>query len=102
MQQIEPPRVVLSIENSAEARRMRHISLALLFGMLAATTGPIIAEPWPSGAEDEPQFGPIENPSSPLPARGYQPRPCGFDLNHNGIIGEPADCNVCDASLVAG
>jgi hypothetical protein len=28
--------------------------------------------------------------------RGYQSRPCGFDLNFNGVVGEPADCNVCD------
>ncbi len=28
--------------------------------------------------------------------RGYVSRPCGFDMNRNGIIGEPADCNVCD------
>ena len=25
---------------------------------------------------------------------GYISRPCGFDINDNGIIGEPADCNV--------
>ena len=29
-------------------------------------------------------------------AAGYTPRPCGFDLNRNGIVGEPADCHVCD------
>lgn len=28
--------------------------------------------------------------------RGYNPRPCGFDLNRNGITGEAADCRVCD------
>ena len=28
--------------------------------------------------------------------RGYVSRPCGFDMNRNGIVGEPADCNVCD------
>jgi hypothetical protein len=28
--------------------------------------------------------------------RGYHARGCGFDLNHNGIFGEPADCHVCD------
>ncbi len=28
--------------------------------------------------------------------RGYVPRACGFDMNRNGIIGEPADCDVCD------
>ena len=28
--------------------------------------------------------------------RGYRARACGFDLNFNGIVGEPADCNICD------
>jgi hypothetical protein len=37
--------------------------------------------------------------SSALAAtRGYVSRPCGFDLNHNGVIGEPADCNICGQS----
>ena len=30
--------------------------------------------------------------------RGYQQRACGFDMNGNGIVGEPEDCNVCDGS----
>ncbi len=30
--------------------------------------------------------------------RGYVPRACGFDMNRNGVVGEPADCNVCDGS----
>jgi hypothetical protein len=29
-------------------------------------------------------------------ARGYRARACGFDANHNGIFGEPADCHLCD------
>ncbi|MFH1811648.1 MAG: Ig-like domain-containing protein [Pseudomonadota bacterium] len=32
----------------------------------------------------------------PVPARGYTQRPCGFDMNHDGIIGGPEDCDVCD------
>ncbi len=28
--------------------------------------------------------------------RGYVRRACGFDMNRNGIVGEPADCHVCD------
>ncbi len=32
--------------------------------------------------------------------RGYVPRACGFDMNRNGIVGEPADCHVCDGSTV--
>jgi len=28
---------------------------------------------------------------------GYQPRACGFDLDDDGVLGEPTDdCNVCD------
>src|SRR5262245_52206611 len=27
---------------------------------------------------------------------GYLSRPCGFDMNRNGIFGEAADCHVCD------
>lgn len=27
---------------------------------------------------------------------GYVERPCGFDLNDDGIIGGPEDCSVCD------
>jgi hypothetical protein len=34
--------------------------------------------------------------SSALLGRGYHARACGFDLNHNGIAGEAADCHVCD------
>lgn len=29
-------------------------------------------------------------------ASGYIPRPCGFDLNDNGILGQPADCQICN------
>ncbi len=32
------------------------------------------------------------------PLRGYIPRACGFDMNRNGIIGEPADCRVCNGT----
>src|SRR5688500_8654988 len=35
-------------------------------------------------------------PLAEAQTRGYQSRPCGFDLNFNGVVGEPADCNVCD------
>lgn len=27
--------------------------------------------------------------------KGHRARGCGFDLNFNGVIGEPADCQVC-------
>ncbi|MBV8199428.1 MAG: hypothetical protein JOZ15_02285 [Acidobacteria bacterium] len=39
----------------------------------------------------------MTNGNSPaMLGRGYHARACGFDLNHNGIFGEPADCHVCD------
>ena len=28
--------------------------------------------------------------------KGYQPRPCGFDMNRNGVVGELADAKVGD------
>ena len=28
--------------------------------------------------------------------KGYVPRPCGFDMNRNGVLGEPADRRVGD------
>ncbi len=34
--------------------------------------------------------------------RGYQPRACGFDMNRNGIVGEPEDCHVCNGGLTDG
>ncbi|NVB40676.1 LamG domain-containing protein [Pseudenhygromyxa sp. WMMC2535] len=37
-------------------------------------------------------------PASPLPERGYNTRACGFDLDRDGIVGEPEDCNLCDGS----
>ena len=33
---------------------------------------------------------------SPAGPRGYEGRPCGFDMNRNGVVGEPGDCNVGD------
>jgi hypothetical protein len=30
------------------------------------------------------------------PGIGYQPRACGFDLDDDGVVGEPADCRVCN------
>ncbi|MEM8994580.1 MAG: hypothetical protein AAGF23_07285, partial [Acidobacteriota bacterium] len=29
---------------------------------------------------------------------GYQPRACGFDLDDDGVVGEPEDCRVCDGA----
>ncbi|MEM6795659.1 MAG: hypothetical protein AAF725_16910, partial [Acidobacteriota bacterium] len=33
-----------------------------------------------------------------LPSKGYQARPCGFDMDRDGLFGEPEDCNVCDGA----
>jgi len=30
------------------------------------------------------------------PTRGYVSRACGFDTNHNGVVGEAGECNYCD------
>ncbi len=48
----------------------------------------------------------IPAPTPPLPApppaflsqAGYTSRPCGFDMNRNGVLGEAADCLVADGS----
>ena len=37
-------------------------------------------------------------PPPPAAGVGYHARPCGFDLNHNGIVGEATDCHVGDGS----
>jgi len=31
-----------------------------------------------------------------LASPGYEARPCGFDLDRNGVIGEAADCRICN------
>lgn len=39
------------------------------------------------------------SPDPPLVAGlGYEPRACGFDLDRDGIVGEPEDCNLCDGT----
>ncbi len=35
---------------------------------------------------------------APKAGVGYQPRACGFDLDDDGIAGEPEDCRVCDGT----
>lgn len=44
--------------------------------------------PWPDDAA----------PAEPLGGVGYEARACGFDLNGNGVRGEPDDCRVCDGT----
>ena len=34
--------------------------------------------------------------TDPGPVKGYDPRPCGFDLDDDGRVGEPEDCRICD------
>ena len=37
------------------------------------------------------------------PDRGFSARTCGFDMDRDGIFGEPEDCHVCDGTtLVSG
>ena len=38
------------------------------------------------------------DPNYGAPSRGYKARACGFDMNRNGIIGEPADATVGDGN----
>ena len=38
------------------------------------------------------------DPNYGAPSRGYSARACGFDMNRNGVIGEPADATVGDGS----
>ncbi|HET6585334.1 MAG TPA: hypothetical protein VFG69_17870 [Nannocystaceae bacterium] len=40
----------------------------------------------------------IEPQPLDLPPRGYQPRPCGFDFDHDGIVAEAGECDICDGS----
>ena len=40
--------------------------------------------------------GPVSVSSPTTPERGYHARPCGFDLDHDGVVGEPEDCRLCD------
>ena len=102
MQQAQRLLLTNLIGTSRRASRMWLLGMPLFFGILTAYASPMAARSENSEGTELLQLGPIENPSSALPARGYQSRPCGFDLNHNGVIGEPADCNLCDASQVSG
>ena len=61
-------------------------------GATAAASTPAAAGS-PADRRKRPKSG---GPS--LPPRGYQARGCGFDRNHNGVFGEPADCNICNGS----
>ncbi len=63
-----------------------------IIGVALALTGCCMAacSPPPSVSSEK-----VILSSLPL-ERGYVPRACGLDMNRNGIIGEPADCNVCD------
>lgn len=83
--------------------RKRYVSALLVLSIIYAIPGALASESGPEASSDLPtEAGPIENPISTAPPRGYQSRPCGFDMNQNGIVGEPEDCHVCDASLVGG
>ncbi len=102
MQQAQRLLLVSVVVRSKRASRMWLLWLPLFFCILTAHSSPMAAGSENSEDTELLQLAPVDNSSSALPARGYQSRPCGFDLNHNGVIGEAADCNVCDASQVSG
>ena len=56
--------------------RNTRITITALICLAASSSAPLFA--------DEP--------------RGYTARPCGFDMNRNGILGEPADRLVGDGA----
>ncbi len=60
---------------------------------LPEPTAPIVvSQPWP----DDDSAGAVSRPDEATV--GYAPRSCGFDLNANGVRGEPDDCRVCNGS----
>jgi len=40
--------------------------------------------------------GTAAGPTGPLGPRGYEARACSFDLDDDGVVGEPEDCTLCD------
>ena len=46
----------------------------------------MVVEPWPDEVIRDPALDRV----------GYARRACGFDLDGNGVPGEPQDCRVCD------
>lgn len=55
-------------------------------GAAAADAGPARGDAGPGAAGTDARPGP----------RGYAPRDCGFDLDGDGVVGEPEDCRLCD------
>jgi len=81
------PRPALSIA----ARTLLGFVLALLLGCGDADNGKGQNQVGGKSLRDEgpPVFRAIAG-------LGYEPRACGFDLDDDGIVGEPEDCRVCD------
>ena len=71
-------------------------NLRILLTLVALLALVACSEPDDAFLYDAPSSNLVENTPPPIEQRGYVSRPCGFDMNRNGIIGEPADCNVCD------
>ncbi len=71
----------------------RHLSTSLLC-ILFLLSPPLEAQSPSAELSDLLEAHKAQNPNRP--ARGYQPRACGFDMNRNGIFGEAEDCTVCD------
>ena len=75
------------------------VSAALIF--LLSVPGSVAARPSDGDGPDTSISGATRNGSTKSaaaarPARGYQPRGCGFDMNRDGRIGDPLDCQVCN------
>jgi hypothetical protein len=79
---------------------LRRLALALcaaLTGAAAAAAG-AADDAGSSRLLDRPAIGRGLTGGAPLLPRGYHARACGFDMNRNGVVGEPADCHVCDGA----
>ncbi|MCG8461401.1 MAG: hypothetical protein MI919_34395 [Holophagales bacterium] len=59
---------------------------------------PLLAAVLASGLGCRPGVPPVAGPEKVEleGQRGYVSRPCGFDLDDDGRVGEPEDCRVCD------
>ncbi len=56
----------------------------------------------PDAAQAAPDAAPAPVPFAGRPPRGYLRRPCGFDLDADGVVGEPEECRFCDGDPQTG
>ncbi len=71
------------------------VLIALSCGCLHCMTGSAQAREKPTTPSKEPKKDFVARHIAES-KKGYVPRPCGFDMNRNGVIGEPADRLVGD------